>query len=196
MGGICTTRISGPLFSPPEIQDALPTNIVPDTPDPLVDPPDGFVSGDDSLPGCRVFSPGRYDLLPDLSGAADVYFKAGDYHFNFDDEWSILGDNVWAGYPDTGSIGSLGPCNAAATADYDAGLSWRSRRSDLLHRRRKPHLGRQRSVARRIPSPGCRATTPSASTPSTRQCRSTIPATAISRCCGRWMGSQASRCTA
>jgi hypothetical protein len=121
-GGICTTKLSGQLFSAPVIQDALPTNVIPDTADPLVDPPDGFANGDDTLLGCRVFSPGRYDFLPDLSGAANVYFKAGDYHFNFDTEWQIVGDDVWAGYPDPDSEGTLGPCNAAAIADRDAGF--------------------------------------------------------------------------
>ena len=115
-GGICSTLTSGPLFSAPTIQDPLPTNIVPD----VSVPTNGLADGID-VSGCRVFSPGRYDLVPDLTGATDVYFKSGDYHLNFDTAWQISGDHVWAGYPDPGSVGSLGACNAAATADKDGG---------------------------------------------------------------------------
>jgi hypothetical protein len=122
-GGICSTRRSGEAFSEPDV--ALPTNIAGDTDgDDIVDLDidadnmvDGVVVGT-----CLVFSPGRYTMVPDIGPATDVYFRSGEYHFDFGDvEWLIAEENVWAGYPE--SPGGLGNCNDAAADDLAVGLA-------------------------------------------------------------------------
>ena len=45
-GGICTTKISGQLFSAPDIQDPLPTNVIPHTPHPH-EAPHGVAKGEE-----------------------------------------------------------------------------------------------------------------------------------------------------
>lgn len=72
---------------------------------------------DTSFPGCRVFSPGRYEGT--LGLGANNYFKAGDYYFeNIDVE--LKDTSLLAGFPgragDTPKV-NMPECNSAMLAD-------------------------------------------------------------------------------
>jgi hypothetical protein len=109
-GPECTTRLWTELFSTP-LYAGLPSS-----------PPVPFV---DDVDGCRVFSPGMYDTVPEVPPGTRAYFKSGDYHLAFNSEWKIFNDvTIWVGHPGSLAGSEQVPndtCEAARDADIGNG---------------------------------------------------------------------------
>ncbi len=126
-GPECTTRTWNQTFSAPPVP-ALPTNIAGDTNgDGVVDQDsdaDGRVDG--VLVGsCLVFSPGKYTMVPDVPLGTAVYFQSGDYHLDFNDEWTVDDATVWVGRSSyAATIPNSSSCGTARNADVLGGATF------------------------------------------------------------------------
>jgi hypothetical protein len=113
-GTICVNKPWTSLFRPPTIgsfpsaSDVSLTNQPADTA---------------TYPGCSVFEPGRYTVMPALG--AHNYFKSGNYYFE-DVQFEVEDAVVTAGWPDSAAYGDQifipnAPCAAAITDDAASG---------------------------------------------------------------------------
>ncbi|MGH9133256.1 MAG: hypothetical protein ACRDZZ_04910, partial [Ilumatobacteraceae bacterium] len=109
-GTICVNQPWQQLYRAPTIgsfpgaADVALTNQAPDT---------------TTYPGCSVFAPGRYTVMPALT--SHNYFKSGNYYFE-DVEFEVTHAVVTAGWPDSGGYGDQifmanAPCAAAISDD-------------------------------------------------------------------------------
>lgn len=62
-----------------------------------------------TVPGCRIFSPGKYTAPPAL--AAYNYFKSGNYYFENVGKWTIANQYALMGYPGAAGPGIPGKGN-------------------------------------------------------------------------------------
>lgn len=75
-----------------------------------------------SIPGCSVFSPGRYTSKPVLNANRN-YFKSGVYYFDFAGAWNIDKTSVVGGTAGTETTNLDAPCLLEA-APAGNGVTW------------------------------------------------------------------------
>lgn len=83
-----------------------------------------------SVPGCSIFSPGRYTSQPTLNTNRN-YFKSGVYYFDFLGTWNIDKTSVVGGTAGTETTNLDAPCLLEAAPNGN-GVTWVFRGSSAL----------------------------------------------------------------
>lgn len=113
---------------------------VPSTVDPLPDTT--------TVPGCSIFSPGRYTAKPVLNANRN-YFKSGVYYFDFAGAWNIDKTSVVGGTAGSATTELDAPCLLESSPDGD-GVVWVFRGTSALT---VSNAARVELFARRPPTP-------------------------------------------
>jgi hypothetical protein len=121
-GPVCVTVAWTQLFDSPTVPNLTGLAVLDGTVE--ITDPNGSYTDISTAGGCRVFEPGRYTTPPDMVGN-NVYFKSGDYLFDFpagNDEFLVRQGVVTAGTPNplttaSNEISNTNACNQAQAAD-------------------------------------------------------------------------------
>jgi hypothetical protein len=121
-GPVCVSVAWTDLFDSPSVPNLTTLPVLDGTEE--IPDPGGSYTDVSTAGGCRIFEPGWYTTPPDMSGE-DVYFKSGDYLFDFpagNNEFLVRQGVVTAGTinPLTTSaneIPNTNACNQAQAAD-------------------------------------------------------------------------------